>query len=957
MRRSRALAGAPLWTALAVLFAVLALAAGGFEREVLFDVGAGSYGASVGLFADGTRDVEIDAWEPGADIPYILPGPADDWAGRTTHALRFRLGALSRPAVLRLDAVETHDVAPPHLTVRLNEAVVGTLQTRQGTGTPPPHDTRGTRSRYQVRIPPVTAGSSAATLSVTNDQGSWVMWEGVRLEDTGASFAWSHLGAAGVRAPLVGGALVVSLAALLIGSLTASRGLGKRARLGAAGSALALAALVLTYGAPPGFPLASLPRWLWLAAPWLGLAASGGVFEGAARAVFGRTCRVWSPWHVARVLGPGIEPRRRGPSLAVAGACFLLAFFVQALLVKAFAVDLPFWDEWNDHGPLFAAYRAGTLTWLDLFAQHNEHRMLFPRLLFLGVFAFLGEWSPRANMLVSASLAGGIAFVWAYTLQRLGAATWLAWISSIILVSPLQWENMLWGYQVSIYLSVLCSVVAVSVVALDRGMSWSALVAAMAACSVASFSFAIGLASWVAIGLCLASKVLLGAPPSPMRRFGWLAWSQAAVFVLAGGLNAAAFFHRLEPARVAPLQLGAGAARWIVIALGYPFVEGGLDRSLVPIVGAALLQWTPIVGIGLFWVFRRDDGRNLGGLLVLAGMASFVAVNAVVISVGRSSIPYIASRYASIFLWSSLLALLGVAALLREARKLPSRARLTAGVALGLVGVALLSPHAVRYAETRDRIRESADGRRRAMQSVLKYLDDRSPARRLDDPPAYPVKPYLEALLRDPAQLALMSLEIRLPRSPTWRVEATGNPGDSDRRRWHAGLRAESPAILVQRPVVVVPVSGYPNEPGNWLAIEAVGDPRQRIFYGGPGLGDSRGVWWVDASAFVGQRIRVVGVAGQGGGPGWIEFGRPGQTGRLLGILSGFPSGLAVFVGAVAIGLLSLWPRLAAARGRQPSGPGHPHPAPLPGRERERSEGVACDPGSAGGLAERISRP
>jgi hypothetical protein len=202
-----------------------------------------------------------------------------------------------------------------------------------------------------------------------------------------------------------------------------------------------------------------------------------------------------------------------------------------------------------------------------------------------------------------------------------------------------------------------------------------------------------------------------------------------------------------------------------------------------------------------------------------------------------------------------------------------------------------------------------------------------------------------------------MSLEIRLPRSPTWRVEATGNPGDSDRRRWHAGLRAESPAILVQRPVVVVPVSGYPNEPGNWLAIEAVGDPRQRIFYGGPGLGDSRGVWWVDASAFVGQRIRVVGVAGQGGGPGWIEFGRPGQTGRLLGILSGFPSGLAVFVGAVAIGLLSLWPRLAAARGRQPSGPGHPHPAPLPGRERERSEGVACDPGSAGGLAERISRP
>jgi hypothetical protein len=159
----------------AVLFALAAVATAGFDRDVLFDVRPAPYTESIRLFTEGARDLDVDPGEPDGALPYVLPGPADAWAGGTAHTLRFRLGALPRPALLRLHAVETHDAAPPRLTVRLDGTAVRTVVTRPGTGTPPPHKARGSRSRYTVRIPGGAAGPSLLTIS--NEHGSWIAWE------------------------------------------------------------------------------------------------------------------------------------------------------------------------------------------------------------------------------------------------------------------------------------------------------------------------------------------------------------------------------------------------------------------------------------------------------------------------------------------------------------------------------------------------------------------------------------------------------------------------------------------------------------------------------------------------------------------------------------------------------------------------------------------------------------
>ena len=47
---------------------------------------------------------------------------------------------------------------------------------------------------------------------------------------------------------------------------------------------------------------------------------------------------------------------------------------------------------------------AGTLCFADFFAQHNEHRILFPRLIFFGL-GRLTHWNIRAELFVSWFLA------------------------------------------------------------------------------------------------------------------------------------------------------------------------------------------------------------------------------------------------------------------------------------------------------------------------------------------------------------------------------------------------------------------------------------------------------------------------------------------------------------------------------------------------------------------------
>jgi hypothetical protein len=199
----------------------------------------------------------------------------DAWAGERPHALRLRIGPRPpRPLLLDLEAAETHDAHPPTLTVGVNQDVVTRVATLRGTGRPDAYRRPGVRSQYRTEIPEAALRNGRdLRIRVANESGSWIMWKRIRLIEAGKRLAWTHLTyrvpPRGVAAALAAGSLVV----LLIPGPDATRP-GRRLRGFARPAASALALILLGSAATGrGSVLASMPRWAWLAPPWLLLLA------------------------------------------------------------------------------------------------------------------------------------------------------------------------------------------------------------------------------------------------------------------------------------------------------------------------------------------------------------------------------------------------------------------------------------------------------------------------------------------------------------------------------------------------------------------------------------------------------------------------------------------------------------------------------------------------------------
>jgi hypothetical protein len=164
--------------------------------------------------------------------------------------------------------------------------------------------------------------------------------------------------------------------------------------------------------------------------------------------------------------------------------------------VRRFGVDLPWWDEWKDMGVL-ERFNEGTLGFSTLFAQFNEHRPLFPRLLTLADAA-LFHWNRVAEMYVIATLLilctwlmfRFVRVYWAHPLTPLFFLP-IAWT----LLSWRQWENLLIGFQTCFGLLVAGTVLAFCSLHRTRTFDRFLLTATVAA-FVASFSISGGLFIW-----------------------------------------------------------------------------------------------------------------------------------------------------------------------------------------------------------------------------------------------------------------------------------------------------------------------------------------------------------------------------------------------------------------------------------------------------------------------------
>ena len=281
------------------------------------------------------------------------------------------------------------------------------------------------------------------------------------------------------------------------------------------------------------------------------------------------------------------RPRRFDPWIVAAIVPLSLLVF----LVARNGLDLPLIDQWS-FVPLIERFHTGTLTLADLWTQHGEHRLIFPRIIMLGLGGLTG-WNIRYELGVSVLLAIGIFFVLVRIIGRdrpPGVKPLPGWwwaLLSLAVFSLSQWENWLWGWQMQVFLNVLCVAGTIAVLT-RRPLGWKTVAAAGLVGVAATYSFGNGLLVWP-VGLALVGL----APEVLGRRSALLAfWAVLSGVVIWSYL---ADFQRnpstppLETVFVQPLTY----LRYVATYLGSPLASFSgsawppRDTGVGAVVGAA----------------------------------------------------------------------------------------------------------------------------------------------------------------------------------------------------------------------------------------------------------------------------------------------------------------------------------------------------------------------------------
>jgi hypothetical protein len=350
-------------------------------------------------------------------------------------------------------------------------------------------------------------------------------------------------------------------------------------------------------------------------------------------------------------------------------AAIAIPIFLSLWFVTTHAIDVPYWDEWEAVVTL-QRWLHGELTFGELFQQHNEHRILVPQILML-LIDRATAMDIRARMAVSWMLLAatvGLLFADYRRVHPEGGTILLRFAPVVWLVLSLrQWENLLWGWQITLCSCVFFLVAGLCALIRARSLSFLLLAVAVGAC--ASLSFSNGLLIWP-LGLLL----LLGE----RRR---LPARALVVWAIAGaGVFAAYFVNYAKPAGHPTLMYMAfhpgPALQYLVASLGSPLAvrlrpalwAGGFVVALSAAVAVLVLRGR------LFW------RSPLPPMLLLFALAS-----SALITLGRAGMgpeQALSSRYSTF----AGLGLVGLYLLLLEA---PSRlARPLTAVLLALVAAA-----------------------------------------------------------------------------------------------------------------------------------------------------------------------------------------------------------------------------------------------------------------------------
>jgi len=293
--------------------------------------------------------------------------------------------------------------------------------------------------------------------------------------------------------------------------------------------------------------------------------------------------------------------------------------------VATYAVNVPVIDQWGDPITLLSKLDAGRLSFQDLWAQNGENRMVFPKLLTLGL-ARVTHYDVVAEVYTFvAVLVVILAILLLAARKTFGTMPFVAAIIPILIFHPRQWENFMPGIQVPLLAVVLPTALATLLLLslLPGTRRWPLLFAgALVAATLCSYSAAGALVVWPAGAIVL----FLQRPP---RR-----WTLLGIWIAFAVVEAALYRQGLNP-KAEPNQPGASyvwhhpraSLDYAMTLLGSPIVGHRETTALVcgivivvsAVVAFALAAWNSALGRTAFWI----------------GMTAFSLGAAALVTVGR----------------------------------------------------------------------------------------------------------------------------------------------------------------------------------------------------------------------------------------------------------------------------------------------------------------------------------
>ncbi|MBL9193663.1 MAG: hypothetical protein JNJ82_15015 [Opitutaceae bacterium] len=362
---------------------------------------------------------------------------------------------------------------------------------------------------------------------------------------------------------------------------------------------------------------------------------------------------------------------RSSNRVVFAVALFCTLFFAKLWVVENYGSDVPNWDQWDAEGVnLLLPWSQGKLHVLDLFAPHNEHRVVLTKLVALGVVLVNGQWDARIQIFVNSALHSALAVALWFWVRPLLLQRWQRLLWALALVAtfalPHAWQNTLGGFHSQQYF-----LLGLSFIGIDRCLRCRALTAGwwlgILCLILVLFSMASGPA---AAGMVFVSLLVLeGAPWRAARRHAITLI--ACLIVMAAGIALHVEFTAHEPLRAHSFA-EFGWTLWR--SLQWPVT------SFTPFGALTYLPWL-ILAVRVLWIQSRPEFDPRERVIVAIGGWVIVQFLAAAYARGAGGL-WPASRYFDTNT-AGLLVNLAAGMVLLNRSNLGHRARLGAVVAIG----------------------------------------------------------------------------------------------------------------------------------------------------------------------------------------------------------------------------------------------------------------------------------